>query len=102
MMYDTIADRPRNWLTARSKFLRDLLECPYCSGFWCSAATLAVWLSFAGWSVGSNQATTVLLHGVELFAVAGVQIVGSQVDTLLHNLSEAYAQPGPHEADTRG
>lgn len=34
---DTITERPREWVTAKSPAkVGDLIECPWCLGFWCS------------------------------------------------------------------
>ncbi len=35
-----IIEAPRQWLTSRSTFLNELLNCYFCTGFW---ASLAVW-----------------------------------------------------------
>ena len=40
---DTILDGPRRYVTGMS---RELLECPWCLGFWLSCAWWAAWLAW--------------------------------------------------------
>lgn len=40
---DTILDRPRRYITAKSKYVETLLECPYCAGFWVSLGWWGAW-----------------------------------------------------------
>jgi hypothetical protein len=35
LMYGTILNAPRKWLTTRYKFFNGLLKCALCTGFWC-------------------------------------------------------------------
>ena len=37
LMYGTILNAPRKWLTTRYKFFDELLKCALCTGFWCGA-----------------------------------------------------------------
>lgn len=57
-------------------FFRDLLACVYCTGYWCSVATVVVYLVVTGeWS-----GAPLLVHGIETFAVAGVQMMINRYD----------------------
>lgn len=38
---DTLTERPRDALTARSDFAANLLGCPWCSGFWAAVGVVA-------------------------------------------------------------
>lgn len=35
LMYGTILDKPRTWLTSRYNLVNELLSCALCTGFWC-------------------------------------------------------------------
>jgi len=35
LMYGTILDKPRIWLTTRYNIINELLSCALCTGFWC-------------------------------------------------------------------
>ncbi len=65
---DKIADRPRDWLTARApEWFSEQLECPWCSGFWISLAAVAA----------HRQAPRATLTAALPFAVsAGVGALG--------------------------
>jgi hypothetical protein len=54
------------------EYLGDLLTCTWCSGFWYSAA---VYFAFLSGTVGLDgiEATDWTVHGVTVFAIAGVQ-----------------------------
>jgi hypothetical protein len=41
---DEIGDRPRGWLLDRAPWLEHWLRCPWCAGFWFTAAWWAGWL----------------------------------------------------------
>jgi hypothetical protein len=30
----SITEKPRNWISSKSKFLAGLLDCPFCTSFW--------------------------------------------------------------------
>ena len=47
---DTIADKPREWVTKRSEYIETMIECPYCAGFWIA---LLWWGAFQLWEHGS-------------------------------------------------
>lgn len=47
---DTILDRPRRYVTAKSEYIETLLECPYCAGFWIA---LAWWGAWQAWDHGA-------------------------------------------------
>lgn len=52
--------------------LGDLLTCPWCLGFWISAACYFSWLgATVGWD--GITATPLPVHGITVFAIAGVQ-----------------------------
>lgn len=46
--HDDILDRPRRYVTSKSRWLKDLIECPFCLGFWVAGAMYAAWLSTLG------------------------------------------------------
>ena len=62
--YDSIVDRPRSWLYAKGpEWVGEMVGCPFCIGFWISAAVVGVtwvwyplpvpglwWLAVAGGS----------------------------------------------------
>jgi hypothetical protein len=35
LMYGTILNKPRKWLTTRYNIINELLSCALCTGFWC-------------------------------------------------------------------
>lgn len=52
--------------------IADLLSCPWCLGFWISAACYFAYLgATVGWA--GITATPLVVHGVTVFAIAGVQ-----------------------------
>jgi len=63
-------------------FFRDLLGCTYCTGWWVSGATLAAYLTvFDCWHHSS-----LLVHALEWFAVAGAQsLLNRWDDTRSHS-----------------
>lgn len=85
VVWDTITqparDRIEAWHVTKPhskarKFWHDLINCPYCAGFWISAITLAVYLT----ATGTWHDAPWILHGVELFAVAGIQALLNRWD----------------------
>lgn len=62
-------------------FVRDLLGCTYCTGFWASVAVLLTYLLAT--DKGSGGLSGALLFGVQAFAVAGVQALLSRFDDTL-------------------
>ncbi len=69
---DSILDVPRDWLAERSTKIEKLLACPYCLGFWISAAgTLGYYLVLDApdsWAVAYGYAvTTFAMSGVLVF-----------------------------------
>ncbi|MFF5655215.1 hypothetical protein [[Kitasatospora] papulosa] len=84
-VHDTILDRPRHrlatWHAANldSKprgFLMALISCVYCFGWWLSGAVLLAYLLAADrW-----DDAPLLVHGVEWFAVAGLQALLNRRD----------------------
>jgi hypothetical protein len=84
-VHDTILDPARNrlaaWHTSKldsrpRAFVMQLIGCIYCFGWWLSGAVLLVYLLAAHrW----NDASW-LVHGVEWFAVAGVQALLNRRD----------------------
>lgn len=79
-VYDTILDGPRDRLSARNEWIKGLLSCPYCAGFWCALIIVAMW-----WASGQWAGTPVLIHGIEVWAVAGVQALLNQLDNYIAN-----------------
>lgn len=52
--------------------IADLLSCPWCLGFWISAACYFSWLGVTiGWAGITSY--PLVVHGVIVFAIAGVQ-----------------------------
>ena len=63
---------------ARS-FIRDLVSCVYCSGWWMSLASVLVYLTATdGWA-----GTPLLVHAVECWTVAGIQALLNRLDDSL-------------------
>lgn len=57
-------------------FVKNLIGCPYCTGWWLSLVTLAVFLFVTGrW-----HDAPVLVHAIEFWAVAGVQALLNRWD----------------------
>jgi len=85
VVWDTIGDpvrarielwHARRFESAFRTFVRDLISCTYCAGWWLSLLTLAVYLTAAGqWGAASP-----LVHAVEFWAVAGVQALLNRWD----------------------
>lgn len=85
VVHDSLLDGARNrlelWHAARSEsgfrsFWRDLIGCPYCTGFWLSLVTVLVYLTAAGqWG-----AAPLWIHAVECWAVAGGQALLNRWD----------------------
>lgn len=48
---DTILDRPRRYVTTKSRYLEEFIECPFCLGFW---VALAWWGAWQLWSHGTT------------------------------------------------
>jgi hypothetical protein len=78
VVHDAILDKPRERLelwhakrhTSRLRtFIRDLLGCILCAGFWASTITLAVYHTITGW-----HGVTLLDFGLNAFAIAAVQV----------------------------
>jgi hypothetical protein len=84
-VHDTILDPARERLAAwhaknlDSKpraFLMQLISCVYCFGWWLSGATLLAYLL----ATGSWGDAPWIVHGIEWFAVAGVQALLNRRD----------------------
>lgn len=85
VVWDTIGDRARDrvelWHAAKfdsrfRSFVRDLIGCTYCAGWWLSLVTLVVYLTAAGqW-----RAAPLLVHAVEFWTVAGIQALLNRWD----------------------
>lgn len=84
-VHDTILDPARQRLATwhankvDSKprgFLIQLVSCIYCLGFWLSGITLLVYLL----ATGRWDDAPVIVHGIEWFAVAGVQALLNRRD----------------------
>ncbi|MBC9729277.1 DUF1360 domain-containing protein [Streptomyces sp. TRM68367] len=84
-VHDSILDPARERLAAwhsrnlDSKpraFLIQLISCIYCLGWWISGAVLATYLL----ATGTWHDAPLLIHGIEWFAVAGVQALLNRRD----------------------
>lgn len=78
VVHDAIGDPLRNrlelWHAKRHDsrartFIRDLLACILCAGFWASVITLAVYHTATTW-----HGVSLLSFGIDVFAVAAVQV----------------------------
>jgi hypothetical protein len=98
VVHDTIADplraRLERWhvstlvpgpdgsprrLSAVLAFLRQLISCVYCVGFWLAVVAVAVYLTAAGqWG-----AAPLLVHCIEAWAVAGIAMMINRIDDTL-------------------
>lgn len=85
VVHDSIGDRLRHRIElwhavkfesrARS-FVRDLIGCTYCAGWWLSLVTVLVYLTAAGqWG-----AAPLWVHAIECWAVMGVQALLNRAD----------------------
>jgi fatty acid desaturase len=83
VVFDSILDGPRErlelWHARKFKskprtLIRDLVSCIFCTGFWASVAATAVYIlaSPATWP-------GIWLFGIDVFAVAGAQMVINKV-----------------------
>jgi len=84
-VHDTILEPARQrlaaWHASRidsrpRAFLIQLISCIYCFGFWLSGITLLVYLL----ATGRWHDAPLLVHGIEWFAVAGVQALLNRRD----------------------
>lgn len=88
VVHDTIGDPLRKrielWHAARHEskartFVRMLIQCPYCVGWWLSLVTTLVYLTAAGqWGAAS-----LWVHAIECWVVMGVQALLNRVDDSL-------------------
>lgn len=88
VVHDTIGDpfraklelwHARKFDSPVRSFVRDLLKCVYCAGFWLSAVATAVYLTAAGqWGAAS-----IGVHMIEAWCVAGIQMMINRVDDTL-------------------
>lgn len=90
IVWDTITqpirDRIEQWHIARPdakprKWLHDLISCPYCAGMWVSGIALLIYLVITGRWDDSPW----IVHGIEWFAVAGVQALANRWDDTRSN-----------------
>jgi len=85
VVHDSIGDGLRNrlelWHAARydsraRTFIRSLLGCTYCAGWWLSLLTVLVYLTAAGqWGKAP-----LLVHAIEAWTVMGVQALANRWD----------------------
>lgn len=85
VVWDTIGDKLRErvelWHARKFEskprgFVRDLISCTYCAGWWLSLATVAAYLTAAGqWGAAS-----LWIHAIEFWAVAGIQALLNRWD----------------------
>lgn len=82
---DSITEPLRDWFDDRAGRSRwweksaELISCGFCSGFWLSGITYAVWLS-ATHQWGEQPW---LIHGIMWWSIAGVQSMLIAVDSFL-------------------
>lgn len=92
VVWDTIGDVPRQkielWHARKfdsrfRSFIRQLLSCVYCAGWWLSMATALAYLT----ATGSWGDAPLLVHAIECWAVAGIQALLNRLDDALpgHN-----------------
>ena len=77
---DTILDRPRNWLTDRSTWAAELLECPYCAGFWVSLLGSLGWYLAEGLDVFGWLVTAFAMSAAVVFLEIAVSFVVAYKD----------------------
>lgn len=85
VVWDTIGDGMRkrielwhasNHTSGFRTFIRKLIGCPYCTGWWLSMITVLVYLTAAGqWG-----SAPLIVHAVECWAVAGIQALLNRWD----------------------
>lgn len=85
VVHDSIADKLRDRLemwharkfeSKARTFVRDLVSCTYCAGWWLSMVTVAAYLTTASqWG-----AAPLWVHAVEAWAVAGMQALLNRWD----------------------
>lgn len=88
VVHDTIGDpfrlrlelwHARKFDSKVRSFIRDLLKCVYCVGFWTSVIAVVVYLTAAGqWGESS-----VFVHMIEAWCVAGIQMMINRIDDTL-------------------
>ncbi|MBB6344342.1 DUF1360 domain-containing protein [Nonomuraea muscovyensis] len=83
-LLDGIRDRMFDWharnpASRMRDFVVTLFSCPYCIGAWLSLAVLLTYLL----TTGRFGDTPLLVHGIEWFAVAGVQALLNRADDTL-------------------
>lgn len=85
IVWDTIGDplraRLELWHAAKFEsgvrtFVRNLIGCPYCTGWWVSMITTLVYLT----ATGGWGSAPLLVHAVECWAVTGVQALANRWD----------------------
>lgn len=80
VVWDTIGDplrarlelwHAKNHTSRLRTFIRKLINCPYCTGWWISMiATLTYITATGGWRA---DAGSLFVHAIECWAVAGIQ-----------------------------
>lgn len=85
VVWDTIGDGARQRLelwhaakhTSRVRtFIRNLIKCPYCTGWWLSMLTTLTFIT----ATGGWGSAPLLVHAVECWAVAGIQALMNRWD----------------------
>ncbi|WP_106517423.1 DUF1360 domain-containing protein [Streptomyces sp. 111WW2] len=93
-VHDTILNPARNrihnWQAKRPTSgprlaVTMLIECIYCTGWWVSGALLLTYLL----ATGTWHDATLLVHGIEWLAVAGVQSLANRFDDTLDTRAAA-------------
>lgn len=88
VVHDTIGDPVRQriemWHARKFDsrvrgFVRDLISCPYCAGWWLSMLTVGAYLTAASqW-----RAAPLWVHAIEAWAVTGLQALLNRLDDSL-------------------
>lgn len=69
VVYDTITEQPRKWISERSDWADSLVNCVWCVGFWISlTVTFALWFT----SAVTLPAVGWVLLPFALSAIAGI------------------------------
>ena len=84
LQYGTILDRPRKFVNSRCQFLKELIECSQCLGFWTGLFVCFVYNVFV-----QGQFTMTMCFKSVLFGFA-ISFLGKLFDLVMGVLDEAY------------
>lgn len=90
LVYGKIFDKPRNWVTSNSEFLKKLLSCIFCTGWW-----VGVYLSLLLFSPAlalklDNPILNWGLYGIYPLALFFDGCFTSGICWLIHNVQEWF------------